>query len=74
MEPKFVEETRSTRALSYTMIMLNVANVMERCDKENAEKYRAAADGFIQDLIKYFYKEDLKACLENGWGKRRVFA
>ena len=62
--PKFIEANRKLRAFAPPMILLNIAHVMLRCDSQYAEKYRAAAARFSDDIIRYFYKEDLKALLE----------
>ena len=61
--PKSNDKTRATKALANPMILLNVASIMRKADKENAVIY----DDIITDLIddvKCFYKPEYHALFE----------
>ncbi len=63
--PKGYGETRAYHALGPSMILLNVAQIMAKCDAENADKYIADAKVYADDIIKLHYKEEIKCVLEN---------
>ena len=62
--PKTCGETRSLKGLSQPMIMLNVASIMKKADKENVENYNKLIDGYIKD-IKSHYCAEYSALMEN---------
>ncbi len=62
--PKVCEETRSAKALSEPMILLNVTHVMLKADSENADRYLEISKKLIED-IKFFNKENTNFMLES---------
>lgn len=64
-EPKVDPSTRSLKAFSEPMIILNVSHVMQDCDEEYREKYMKIAQEVTDDIFKYFYHEELSIVLEN---------
>lgn len=65
--PKTILETRRLRSLGGPMTLIDVCNCMCDADPENAAKYSERSKSFISDVLRYHYKEDLKALLENVW-------
>ena len=63
--PKYEAETCAMRSLGGPMIMLNVSNVMRRCDPENASRYDEGVRAYIADVTGYFYKEAYHCVFEN---------
>lgn len=63
--PKVDPNVRSMRAFAETMILLNVSHVMEDCDEENYDEYSMTAKELVDDIFKYYYRDDLKVVLEN---------
>ena len=63
--PKFEPETIAARTLAGPMIMLNVSNVMRRCDPQNATRYDAGVKEYIADVTGYFYSEKYRCVFEN---------
>ena len=61
--PKTIETTRSEKAFANTMILLNVTDVMRRCDPGNAELYCSRTKTLISDM-RVFIRPELKAVLE----------
>lgn len=61
--PKTIAETRKLKSLAQPMILLNVASIMRRADKDNRSKYDAVICGLVED-VKKFYKPELGALLE----------
>ena len=64
MPSKTDPETRKSRAFGDPMIYLNVSDVMRRCDPERKDLYDKRARVCALEVIKYFYKPDLKCTLE----------
>jgi len=50
--PKYISKTRKTRAFSNPMILLNVSQIMRRCNPSNAEKYDSIADELTDDIFR----------------------
>ena len=65
LPPKTDIETRSGRALSPTMIYLNMSRVMYDCDPDNAELYLKRASESADIILKYHFKPELEVTLEN---------
>ena len=61
--PKTIETMRSVKAFANTMILLNVTDVMRRCDPGNAELYCSRTKTLISDM-RVFIRPELKAVLE----------
>ena len=64
MPPKTEPETRQSRDHGSPMIYLNVSDIMRRCDPENADLYEKRAKECAEEIVKYFYKPELKCTLE----------
>ncbi len=64
-KPKLNPKVRSYRTFAEAMILLNVCHVMENCDKENYEIYSESARELTDEIMTVFYREDLRAVLEN---------
>lgn len=62
--PKVFSQTRSTRAFAPSIILLNAADVLRRCNKDRADEYTSIAAETTEEILKYHYKEDLRAILE----------
>ena len=62
--PKTETATRQSRAHGDPMIYLNVSDIMRRCDPERKELYDARAKQCAGEIVKYFYKPELKCTLE----------
>jgi N-acylglucosamine 2-epimerase len=62
--PKFEPETIETRALAGPMIMLNVSNILRRCDPANAARYDAGVKEYIADVTGYFLSEEHRCVFE----------
>jgi len=60
--PKYIN--RQMIGFAQAMILLNVSHIMAKCDSENAHDYIAFAKACSNDIIRFFYKEDLNALLE----------
>ena len=65
IHPKVYPETRAMRSLGSPMILIDLCNTMQVADPDNALTYSQRAHGFMKDIIRYHYKEDIKALLEN---------
>ncbi|MGM9684138.1 MAG: AGE family epimerase/isomerase [Eubacteriales bacterium] len=63
--PKTLPQTRSCRSLAEPMILLNVSQIMRRCDPSNAGKYSEIASRLIGDIFGYHYKAESNMLLEN---------
>lgn len=64
MPPKTEPETRLSRDHGSPMIYLNVSDIMRRCDPENAALYEERAKECAEEIVKYFYRPELKCTLE----------
>ena len=64
IHPKVYPETRAMRGLGLPMILIDICNTMQQADSDNAKVYSDKAYGFMKDIIRYHYKEDIKALLE----------
>ncbi len=65
LHPKVYSSTRPTRAFANPMILLNVTDIMRRCDPENREKYEATAAGLAEEIVRYFVKDEEQLVLES---------
>ena len=63
--PKGISSTRDTADFASPMIILNVANIMRRCDRENTEKYDAAASELLQTLLGTFWNKEYNVFMEH---------
>ena len=63
--PKTYPEARATKPFANAMILLNVADVLRRCDPERAEEYAADARAYAEEIVRDFYKPELGALLEH---------
>jgi N-acylglucosamine 2-epimerase len=63
--PKTYAATRASKSFANTMILLNVAHVLQRCDLERAQAYAHDADEYAAEIVRDFYHEDLRLLLEN---------
>ena len=63
--PKTIPETRSGRAFASPMIALNVNSVLYRVDPERREEYDAQAKECVDEIFRYFVKDDLGCVLES---------
>lgn len=45
--------------------MLNVSNVMRRCDPRDAARYDTVGKRYLDDVFRYFYREDYACILKN---------
>lgn len=63
--PKVYASTRATKPFASTMILLNVAHVLRRCDPERSEEYERDAARFASEFVHDFYREDLHLVLEH---------
>ena len=64
MPPKTEPQTRQGRAHGDPMIYLNVSDIMRRCDPENKALYDERAKICAEEIVKYFFKPELKCTLE----------
>ena len=64
MPPKTEPQTRQGRAHGDPMIYLNVSDIMRRCDPENKALYDERAKLCAEEIVKYFFKPELKCTLE----------
>ena len=65
IHPKVYSSTRPTRDFANPMILLNVTDVMRRCDPENNALYEATAQELATEIIRYFVKDEEKLVLES---------
>ena len=65
IHPKVYPETRPMRGLGSPMILIDLCDTMRRADPENAMWYGKRSAGFVDDIMRYHYKEDIEALLEN---------
>ena len=63
--PKTIPETRTGRAFAAPMIALNTNAVLQRVDPERAELYAARAAECVDEIFRYFVKDDLGCLLES---------
>ena len=63
--PKTIPETRSGRAFAAPMIALNTNAVLQRVDPERAELYKTRAAECVDEIFRYFVKDDLGCLLES---------
>lgn len=63
--PKYEPQTCRWRAFGGPMIMLNVSNVMRQCDPQNAVRYDDVGNQYLNDVFRYFYREDYECVFEN---------
>ena len=62
--PKEFSETRSSRAVAVSMVLISCAQTLRRCNPQKADYYSAVVDEIAKDMFKYFYKPELKCVLE----------
>lgn len=58
------KSTRAERGAAVPMVLISTAQVLRRCDPDNAEYYTECAERVIGDMLKYHYKPELQRVLE----------
>ena len=61
--PKYMP-ARQFRSFGGPMIGLDVCDVLLHADPEQADKYKSRIRKYVDDIFKYFYKEDMGCVLE----------
>jgi N-acylglucosamine 2-epimerase len=62
--PKAYKDTRNERAAANSMVMLCTSQILRRCIPQRSGYYSEIVKIICEDMIKYFYREDLKCMLE----------
>ncbi|MFA5341924.1 MAG: AGE family epimerase/isomerase, partial [Clostridia bacterium] len=58
-------DTRCEKAAANSMVMLCTGQILRRCIPQKKQIYSEIVKNVCSDIIKYFYREDMKCMLEN---------